>query len=143
MSTLLPYIMLIDDDPDDLEMLSSSLELSGISSKTFDTAEKAILHLALAPGILDLPCLIILDYNLPRINGDQTLVLLKTNKYTQHIPVVIYSTTVSDVLRKALMKLGTLNCFEKPFSYSEFKIQVETFKQLALQMNSQRLLCTN
>jgi DNA-binding response OmpR family regulator len=142
MSTLLPYVMLIDDDPDDLEILSSCLELSGIRIKTFESAEKAVFHLALTSGIRDLPCLIILDYNLPRVNGQQTLVLIKSNKYTGHIPVVIYSTTISGVLKKALIELGALDCFVKPFSYAAFKAQVEVFKRLAVEKNIQLLLST-
>jgi DNA-binding response OmpR family regulator len=124
-----PYIILIDDDEDDLETLSSSLQLAGVRVKTFDSGKKALSYLNLM--IEELPSLIILDYNMPRINGQQVLILLKGHHNTMNIPVVMYSTSISLVFKKVLLQLGALDCFVKPTSHSEFKSQVALFKDLA------------
>jgi CheY-like chemotaxis protein len=124
-----PYILLIDDDEDDLEILSSSLELLGLGIKVFNAGDKALTYLNLiswAP-----PALIILDYNMPRINGEQVLLLLKSNAYTRDIPVIMYSTTMSPIFKQAIQDMGALACFTKPTTYSELKTQVGLFRDLA------------
>ena len=78
-----PYILLIDDDEDDLEMFSSGLEKKGIQVKTFDSSAKALFYLTLRPGNMELPSLIIMDYNMPKKNGHQILVQLKKNANTK------------------------------------------------------------
>ena len=60
------YILLIDDDEDDLEMISAGLELKGLNVKTFDSSAKALSYLTLLSTYSNLPSLIILDYNMPK-----------------------------------------------------------------------------
>jgi len=76
-----PYVMLIDDDEDDLELMSSSLELAGIRIKNFNSGIKALFYLSLLSSDMDLPSLIIMDYNMPKSNGQQILLLLKSRNF--------------------------------------------------------------
>jgi response regulator RpfG family c-di-GMP phosphodiesterase len=126
-----PYILLIDDDEDDLEMLSSALEKKGIKVKTFDSSVKAVFYLSLMSGNRELPSFIIMDYNMPRKNGYEVLLLLKNNIDTAQIPVVIYSTGINNILKISLSEAGALNCFSKPWSHQEFTSQVEIFQSLS------------
>jgi CheY-like chemotaxis protein len=126
-----PYILMIDDDEDDLEMLSSGLEKKGVKVKTFDSSVKALLYMTLMSGNRELPSLIIMDYNMPKKNGQQILMLLKNNADTKDIPVVIYTTTLSDLLKGQLSSAGAVNCFSKPWTYREFTTQIEIFQELA------------
>jgi CheY-like chemotaxis protein len=126
----IPYILLIDDDEDDLEILSSSLKLLGLNIKIFNAGDKALAYLNSKIGAL--PILIILDYNMPRINGEQVLLLLKSNAYTRNIPVIMYSTTMSAIFEHAIIDLGAMACFTKPSSYSDFKKQAGLFRDLAV-----------
>jgi DNA-binding response OmpR family regulator len=128
MPNSLPYILLIDDDEDDMELLSSSLELAGLSIKILNAGDKVMNYLNLKIG--PLPALIILDYNMPRINGEQVLLLLKSNTYTKDIPVIMYSTTMSPVFKNAIIDMGALACFIKPSTYSEFTTQVALFRDI-------------
>jgi CheY-like chemotaxis protein len=129
-----PYLVLIDDDPDDLEMLTSSLEPMGIKIKTFDAGDKALLYLNSIARIAELPYLVILDYNMPRSNGEEVLLLIKKNKQIRHIPVVIYSTSMSPICTKALIDFGAFRCYRKPISYKEFIAQASLFKDLAFSL---------
>jgi CheY-like chemotaxis protein len=131
MNELDPYILLIDDDEDDLDLFSSALEKKGIRVKTFNTSAKALFYLTLMSGNRELPSLIIMDYNMPRKNGHQVLSLIKGNADTSHIPVVIYSTSMSELLRKQLSAAGALDCFNKPWSYQEFTHKIEVFQELS------------
>lgn len=125
-----PFILLIDDDEDDLEMLSSLLKRSDIRIKTFTSGEWAIFYLHLHPGSSNRPSLIILDYNMPGLNGEQVLALIKGNEDTKHIPVVIYSTDKTLAYKKSLNQLGAFKSVTKPFTYSELTLQAELFKDL-------------
>jgi response regulator RpfG family c-di-GMP phosphodiesterase len=125
-----PYILLIDDDEDDLEMFSSGLEKKGIKVKTFDSSAKALFYLTLMSDNKELPSLIIMDYNMPKKNGQQVLLSIKENADTKHIPVVMYSTSMPDLLRKQLANAGALDCFSKPWNTKELNTQVEIFHEL-------------
>lgn len=135
-----PYILLIDDDEDDLEMFSSGLENKGIKVKTFDSSTKALFYLTLMSGNGKLPSLIILDYHMPKKNGQQVLSLIKDNAGTKDIPVVIYSTGMSDNLKTQLLEAGALDCFDKPCSYQEFAAQIEIFQEMAYSFISNKNL---
>src|SRR5688572_328436 len=111
-----PYILLIDDDPDDLEMLSTALNEIGTKVKSFESSLNALFYLDLISGNKDLPSMIIMDYNMPKKNGYDVLILLKGNPETSCIPVLIYSTTVNPVLREKLMNAGAAGCFNKSSS---------------------------
>lgn len=126
-----PYILLIDDDEDDLEMFSSELKKKGISIKTFDSPTKALCYLTFMSDIKDLPSLIIMDYNMPKRNGCQVLLEIKDNMGTKDIPVVMYSTGMSEVLKNQLLAAGALDCFDKPWTRNELNSHVEKFQELA------------
>jgi len=131
-----PYILLIDDDEDDLEMLSSSLNAIGVKTRSFVEAWKAIYYLHLLTATSDVPEFILLDFNMPGMNGSQVLELLKKNKTTSAIPVVIYSTHLSPVFRNALLSLGAFDCLAKPSVFKDFTAQMKYFKDLALSFPS-------
>ena len=122
-----PYILLIDDDPDDLEMLSTAFDEIGIRVKTFESSLSALFYLDLVSENNDLPSLIIMDYNMPKKNGYDVLKILKENSGTWGIPVLIYSTTVNPLLREKLMGAGAAGCFNKSVNARELTLQVKIF----------------
>jgi CheY-like chemotaxis protein len=138
--TTTPFVILIDDDGDDIEMLSISLEQHGIKTKSFDSGENALFYLKLISEVEQLPNLIILDYNMPRINGQQLLILIKNTMSIKHIPVIMYSTSISTVLEKALIELNAYDCITKAGTQKEFIKHVEKFKELAYLFHSKHEL---
>ena len=126
-----PYILLIDDDDDDLEILSSASEQKGIKVKSFESSTKALFYLTLMSGNRELPSLIIMDYNMPKKNGQEILSLIKDNTDTKLIPVVMYSTNMHDFLKKQLLDAGALECFNKPWTQNDFTTQVQIFRDLS------------
>ena len=131
MSEECPYILLIDDDDDDIEMLSTSLEALGLKTRFYNSADKALNFLELVDDPTNLPILIILDSNMPGINGKETLALIKSNNKTKRIPVIIYSTSMPLQFQDTLLQLGAYRCFGKAYSYLDFTAQVGVFKDLA------------
>jgi CheY-like chemotaxis protein len=124
------YILMIDDDEDDLEMFSSGLIQKGFKVKVCTSSAKALFYLKLMSGTREFPSLIIMDYNMPMKNGYQVLLLLKENRETRDIPVVLYSTSMSVSLKELLSAAGALGSFSKPWNYEEFTTQVEMIQEL-------------
>jgi two-component system chemotaxis response regulator CheY len=132
----MPYILLIDDDEDDLEVLSSALKNRHIVIKTFDSTAKAIFYLMNISGTMQMPSLIITDYNMPKNNGYDLLLSVKSNNNTKHIPVVVYSATISDRLKEQLARAGAFDCLNKPWTNKEFDSHVQQFQNLFLYLAS-------
>ena len=126
-----PVIFLIDDDKDDLEMLSSSLEPHGVRIRTFGSGSMAMSHFENTAVFAEKPSLIIVDYNMPLLNGLETLILIKKNERVRHIPVVIYSTTINPLFERNAREFGAFACESKAVNVNDFREQVRRFADLA------------
>jgi two-component system, chemotaxis family, response regulator Rcp1 len=117
-------VLLVEDDPGDVILTQEGLRASKlhINLHVVDNGEKALAFLHREPPYDDAPRpgLIILDLNLPRINGMEVLKEIKSNEMLQTIPTVILTTSRAeeDVIRS--YKLGA-NCYvSKPLNLDEF-----------------------
>ena len=117
-------VLLVEDDPGDVILTQEGLRASKlhINLHVVDNGEKALAFLHREPPYEDAPRpgLIILDLNLPRVNGMEVLKEIKTNEALQTIPTVILTTSRAeeDVVRS--YKLGA-NCYvSKPLNLDEF-----------------------
>ena|SRR5882724_11979116 len=92
------YILCVDDDKDDCQLLAeaiSSLQPS-VQVKFEENGEKALLFLTAAIKEKKLPRLIVLDLNMPAMDGKETLVQIKANPQLNGVPVLVLSTNVKD-----------------------------------------------
>lgn len=117
-------VLLVEDDPGDVILTQEGLRASKLHINLYvvDNGEKALAFLHREPPYEDAPRpgLIILDLNLPRVNGMEVLKEIKTNETLQTIPTVILTTSRAeeDVVRS--YKLGA-NCYvSKPLNLDEF-----------------------
>lgn len=114
-------VLLIDDDVDDHEIFLEAvkeIDASVKCSSIYD-GEKALE--ALKDNTINLPDLIILDTNMPKLNGRQMLSELKNSPSLAHIPVVMYSTSFSDREVQELKSLGAVYHLKKPARFDEFR----------------------
>ena len=90
-------ILLVDDDPDDLHLLREALDAAGSPYRILEAhdGEEAVNRLLELDSLNADPCLIVLDINMPRMNGRQTLSALKSNQSLSLLPVVVFSTSSS------------------------------------------------
>ena len=109
-------ILLAEDDIDDQKLFYDFLQnrkdivlLPVVENGVhlFDSLEKIT-------SADDLPDLIILDQNMPRRSGLQTLQLLKTTNRYAHIPVMVYSTYTDQQLIKVSSEMGAVSVASKP-----------------------------
>jgi len=75
----------------------------------------------------ELPHLIILDQNMPKRNGLQTLQLLKESARYAHIPVMIYSTYTDPQLIKNATQIGAHMVVQKPISKDYYNKMMDAF----------------
>jgi CheY-like chemotaxis protein len=127
-----PFILLADDDEDDHYSLQSAFEEVGyVQGLSFVFSGKEVIDLLqqLLPD--ELPTLIILDINIPVMGGVEILQFLKSVSSYQHIPVVLYSTTLPDEICQQLLAMGAHSCYVKPTKSLDLLQLVLKFRELA------------
>lgn len=75
----------------------------------------------------DLPDIIILDQNMPKRNGLQTLKILKETANYSSIPVMVYSTYLDQNLIKACTESGATELMTKPITEKGYHEMMDTF----------------
>ncbi len=90
-------ILIIDDDTDDVEILTDAFKRTGVESVHYvHTAMQAFMYLQKFKSIEELPKLIVTDSFLPSISGAEFLADLREMELYKHIHVIVLSTTKSD-----------------------------------------------
>jgi DNA-binding response OmpR family regulator len=111
--------MVVDDDVDIVEMTRMILEDGGYRVTPALSGEEALRKI---PS--DRPDLILLDINMPGMDGWEILRMLKVDDTTRRIPVAMFSVKLE--LRDKLqgLKDGAFDYITKPFSYDELLLRV-------------------
>ena len=94
-----PKIILhVDDDADDRFLVEDALKSinPGIILHQVHNGKKAIEFLNQAKILNDLPCLIILDMNMPLMNGYDTYKSIKKDSALSRLPIVLFTTSIND-----------------------------------------------
>ena len=109
------FILLGEDDTDDQEMLKEVFISIDKSFILFFVNNGGEILSALEKLRDDqMPCLIVLDYNMPGLNGADILRELNTNERYKHIPRVVWSTSPSEKFKQICIELGALDYVIKP-----------------------------
>ena len=114
-------ILLVDDDPEDREIFSD-VYLAQFPGEPLYFAENGQRALDLLEELMRDQaqlCLIVLDLNMPILNGSETLKRLKQDDRFHTIPVVIYSTSVNEIEKEECYRLGAVDYLVKPSSFSD------------------------
>lgn len=129
-------ILHVEDNEGDVLLVKEAFENSIIVKEINNVydGEKAIqfLNNILIDGGIGLPNLIILDINLPKINGHEVLAYIKNNDYLKWIPVVVLTTSSakSDI---DLSYSNLANCFiTKPVDIDDFMDAVSKIEEFWL-----------
>jgi len=115
------HVLLADDDTDDCLIFRDALEELPIktSLKTVNDGEK--LMDLLAKDDVVLPDIVFLDMNMPRKTGYECLSEIKHNKQLQHLPVIIFSTSLSNDMINLLYEKGAHFYIRKLGLFSQIK----------------------
>jgi CheY-like chemotaxis protein len=118
-----PYIVYADDDPDDLEMVDSTLKTIDplLVTQVYTNGQDAFEFLESIPAGNRLPGLVILDLNMPGWNGLKTMEAIKKNSAYQHIPVIIFTNSDYPPHRESALAGGAADFITKPYNLTDLK----------------------
>jgi len=98
-------VLLVEDNPDDVEILKMAIEAGGIKSRlTVARDGQEALDILRGGNGAPRPSLIFLDLNLPKVKGLDVLREIKADPSLQHIPVIILTASTLDK--------DVINCYE-------------------------------
>jgi CheY-like chemotaxis protein len=115
-------IMYVDDDPDDREFLADAIREKdpAIDVLLAENGVEALHQLSdMKQAHSPMPSLIILDFNMPFLNGKETLDELRKDDLLQEVPVIIFSSSERPHDKELFNELG-IEYFVKPIELSYF-----------------------
>jgi CheY-like chemotaxis protein len=122
-------VILVEDDEDDQSLFSTFFaDRTDIRLlPTVGNGLELIDFLERASSDDELPGLIILDQNMPKMNGKQTLKFLKSSDRYSKIPTVVYSTYADTNLIVDCKRLGALMVAVKPIDHEGYQKMMNDF----------------
>ena len=113
-------ILVVDDEKDILDLVSYNLEQEG-----FKIVKATDGPSALKVAEKELPDLIVLDLMLPKLSGTEVCKLLKKEKETAGIPIIMLTAKTDEIDRVLGFELGADDYVTKPFSPRELVLRVK------------------
>lgn len=113
-------IIIVDDDLDDREILRDAFLMSAEDAQflLLENGDQLLEYLSAIPASAT-PSLIMLDLNMPGIDGRETLRAIKLNKHLPHLPVVVFTTSSSPKDKQIAYEAGA-SCFvTKPDTFNK------------------------
>lgn len=122
-------ILVIDDDNFDLLTTKKALKEIKVTNSVVSAqnGEEALEYLQNPDS--ELPCIILLDLNMPRMNGLEFLEVIKQDANLKKIPVIVMTTSLEDQDKNDSFSLGIAGYMQKPIEYATF---IKTVKAINL-----------
>ena len=114
-----PLILIADDRPDSVELIRDLLAMEGYQVVTASDGEQALGRIRAR-----LPDLVLLDLNMPRLNGYEVCIELKADPQTADIPVLMVTGWAEPEQRVKGLQLGAEDYLIKPFDSDELLARV-------------------
>ncbi len=135
------YILLVEDDSDDIELARLALKQSNIPTDVVVKTDgrQALEFLEQLPGqntsTDQKPAVVLLDIHMPEIDGFEVLRQIKKNSATKNIPVIMLTSSVEehDVMRS--YEYGANSYVAKPLNFDDFKETVKKVGNYWLRLN--------
>ena len=136
-------ILVVDDTPANLEVLTGMLKDRGYRVRPVPGGK-----LALLAAQRDPPDLVLLDINMPDMNGYEVCAHLKADERLKGIPVIFISALTEQLDKVKAFATGGVDYITKPFQMEELNARVETHLklrrlQIELEVANARLAATN
>jgi CheY-like chemotaxis protein len=126
-----PTLLWADDDPDELIIMHEVLQGLGSNHKVIEATngKQVLACLQQAKHTRVFPCLIVLDLNMPVLNGKETLSFIKQDPLFDTIPIVVFTTSNSLADRQYCASYG-IQMLTKPITFNALKQVVEELLDL-------------
>lgn len=111
------HILVVDDDPEDRDLIKRALNecVNPVEIAELQDGSVVLKYLETCPA-LSFPALILLDLNMPLMNGFEVLMEIKTHHRFNAIPVYVFTTSSSSRDRLHSVRLGAADVLVKPAS---------------------------
>ena len=136
MNELEKIILLVEDNPDDIELTIRAFKKSNLKNRIIiaHDGEEALDYLLgtgrYAINAADhLPAVVLLDLKLPKLDGLEVLKRLRENEKTKLLPVVILTSSIEEQDMLSGYKLGANSYLRKPVDFNKF---IDSVQQLGL-----------
>lgn len=129
-------ILIVDDTPDNLRLLTKILQSQGYTVRKSLNGRMALQGVHREP-----PDLILLDINMPEMNGYEVCEKLKASETTAQIPIIFISALDRLEEKVRAFELGGVDYITKPFQEQEVLLRVKN--QLLIQQQRQKLIEQN
>ncbi|NUN64920.1 PleD family two-component system response regulator [Pseudanabaena biceps] len=126
------YILVIDDTPPNLHLLIAMLTRRGYATRGVSDGLVALSEIP-----TNIPDLVLLDINMPSIDGFEVCQQLKANELTREIPVIFISARDEVIDKVQAFEMGGVDYITKPFQIAEVLARIEN--QLTLQRLKRKL----
>jgi len=113
-------IFLVDDDVDDQLLFQEALSETD-NSIQFICASNGIDAIEKLTALNNLPCVIFMDVNMPKMNGIDCLKELQKRQNLKNIPVIMYSTSCTLGFQKECFASGAVDYIEKPYDFWQLR----------------------
>jgi DNA-binding response OmpR family regulator len=131
-------VLIVEDEQDVIDLLA--VRLLKDTTYAISTAADGLSGLEKARS--ELPWIIILDLMLPKMSGLEVCKILKSDRVTREIPIIILSAKATEADRLAGLELGADDYVTKPFSPREVVLRIKAIeRRRSADMEDQKLVC--
>src|SRR5436190_18217903 len=123
-TTVKQKILIVDDEPDALELIGFNLKSGGYEVVTAENGNEA-----LKKARVFLPNLILLDLMIPEVDGLEVCKILRRDPTTAGIPIIMVTAKAAELDRILGLELGANDYVTKPFSPRELVLRVKNLLQ--------------
>ena len=116
-----PRVLVVEDEPAQLEILAYNLESDGFLVSRARDGEEALLLIR-----EDVPDVIVMDWMMPHLSGIEVCRRLKSNSETRSIPIIILSARSEDEDKVRGLEIGADDYVVKPYSVVELMARVRS-----------------
>jgi len=139
-------ILLVEDNPDDVELTRLAFEEANVANHLVVVRDGAeALDYLFARGRhagrdpAELPSIVLLDLNLPKLDGREVLQAIRADPATRELPVIVLTTSAEPFDVEASYALGVNSYIQKPVDFEQFVWAVRQVGLYWLVLNQPRV----
>jgi len=113
-------VLIVEDHPEMRKLLVSQIELMGFSAVPAGDGREGV-----EKAIQEKPHLILMDIELPGVDGLEAVRILRSNPETQNIPILVAAALFRESDLRSCIEAGCDDYIVKPFSFQELQAKVQ------------------
>jgi CheY-like chemotaxis protein len=129
-------ILLVEDNPADARLTEEGLKLAKVLNRLYvvEDGEEAVAFLRREGVHADAPRpdIVLLDLNLPKLDGREVLTIVKSDPQLEHIPIVVLTSSEADVDILKAYRAKANAYVKKPVMFEEFLNTIKVFDEFWL-----------